>query len=262
MAEFPAMPLWTDAYLGDTTHLNALEHGAYLLLLMTAWRTGDCALPDDDRLLARYARCDARQWKKLRPILETFFTIRNGKWRQGRLTDEFQAASDRRRKAAANGRASALKRQGRHSAKREQSDSEATAKREPSDNLTISHNHKDNTLTSETETPRDEVPPNITDPRIAFEYVCRAAAWRAANDTQRQNGIGIIGGWLGAGCTLELILEGIARARKRDPSPTRSLKRFDSTIRGMRRDEAGDLPPTQTDVQALTGGVTNRMRAN
>lgn len=114
MAEFPALPLWTDAYLGDTTHLNATEHGAYLLLLMTAWRSTDGTLPDDDKLLARYARCDTRQWKKLRAVIEPFFTLKNGKWRQGRLTDEREAVRQLRERQAAKGRASALKRKGRH----------------------------------------------------------------------------------------------------------------------------------------------------
>jgi uncharacterized protein YdaU (DUF1376 family) len=141
MAEFPALPLWTDAYLGDTTHLNAIQHGAYLLLLMTAWRSSSCSLPDDDKLLARYARCSAAQWRSLRPVMAEFFTIENGRWTQGRLTDEFQAAVDRREKAAANGRASALKRKGRHSAKRKQSVNGASAKREPSENLTINPEH-------------------------------------------------------------------------------------------------------------------------
>ena len=53
MAEFPALPLFTDALLGDTTHLDATEFGAYLLMLIVAWRSPDCALPDDDRYLAR-----------------------------------------------------------------------------------------------------------------------------------------------------------------------------------------------------------------
>ena len=64
MAEFPALPLWTDAYLADTTHLSTIEHGAYLLLLMTAWRTKECCLPDDDKLLSRYARLTAAQWRR------------------------------------------------------------------------------------------------------------------------------------------------------------------------------------------------------
>jgi hypothetical protein len=58
------------------------------------------------------------------------------------------------------------------------------------------------------------------------------------------------------GCTLELILDAIAKARQRDPSPTKSLKRFDSTIRGMRRDQlGGELPVTSDDVEAVTSGV-------
>ena len=116
MAEFPALQLWTDAYLGDTTHLTCMEHGAYLLLLMTAWRTADTCLPDDDRLLARYARCTGGQWKRLRPILQTFFSVENGVWRQSRLTDEAFQVRSRKEKAKIGGRANALKIKGRHRA--------------------------------------------------------------------------------------------------------------------------------------------------
>lgn len=118
MAEFPALPLWTDAYLGDTTHLTTIEHGAYLLLLMTAWRTSECALPDDDRLLARYARLEPRQWKKMRPIMADFFVIEDGKWRQRRLSDEREAVRTYRENQSVKGRlsaqAKALKNKGRH----------------------------------------------------------------------------------------------------------------------------------------------------
>jgi uncharacterized protein YdaU (DUF1376 family) len=141
MAEFPALPLWTDAYLGDTTHLTTIEHGAYLLLLMTAWRSRDCKLPDDDRLLARYARCSAGQWKRLRPILEPFFVVENGHWWQRRLTDEAVAVRRKKDNAAANGRASALKRQGRHSTERDTSVNENAAERQRKSNLTNNQNH-------------------------------------------------------------------------------------------------------------------------
>lgn len=148
MAEFPALPLWTDAYLGDTTHLTTIEHGAYLLLLMTAWRTRDCRLPDDDRLLARYTRCGPNQWKKLRPILEPFFVVENGHWWQRRLTDEASAVRQRKESAAANGRASALKRKGRHSTEREQSVNENSAECQRESNLTNNHNQEEKEVTA------------------------------------------------------------------------------------------------------------------
>jgi uncharacterized protein YdaU (DUF1376 family) len=107
VAEFPALPLWTDAYLGDTTHLTTIEHGAYLLLLMTAWRSRDCVLPDDDRLLARYSRLNAQQWKRMRPIIEAFFVVGNGVWRQGRLTDERGAVERHRQQQSEKGKAGA-----------------------------------------------------------------------------------------------------------------------------------------------------------
>ena len=62
MAEFPHLPLFTDAYLADTRHLTTEEHGAYLLLMMEAWRRPECSLPDDDRLLARLCGLSIERW--------------------------------------------------------------------------------------------------------------------------------------------------------------------------------------------------------
>lgn len=115
MAEFPVFPIFTDAYLGDTHHLTTLEHGAYLLLLMTAWRSRDGSLPDDDKVLARCARLSAKQWARIRPTIQAFFVVKNGRFSQLRLTDERGMAKQRREKASNAGRASALKRLGRHS---------------------------------------------------------------------------------------------------------------------------------------------------
>lgn len=105
MAEFPAMPLWTDAYLGDTTHLTTIEHGAYLLLLMAMWRTEAKRLPNDDKLLARYARLTPGQWRKLKVVLMPFFRVHGEHITQGRLTDEANAV--RRSSAKQSDRAKA-----------------------------------------------------------------------------------------------------------------------------------------------------------
>ncbi len=90
MAEFPALPLWTDAYLADTRHLSTLEHGAYLLLLMEAWRRPHCDLPDDDRLLARLAGLSLDEWMAIAPVVMELWD-RDGRrktWTQKRLKKE------------------------------------------------------------------------------------------------------------------------------------------------------------------------------
>lgn len=114
MAEFPSLPLWTDAYMADTTHLTTLEHGAYFLLLIVAWRSKDARLPDDDKLLARYTRLTPAQWRRIKPVISDFFTIENGYWTQGRLTDELNAVKQYKKRQSQAGKASALKRKGRH----------------------------------------------------------------------------------------------------------------------------------------------------
>lgn len=109
MARFPVLPFWVDAYLADTIHLSTKEHGAYLLLLMTAWRMPDCSLPDDDRMLAKFARMDGRGWRFMRPVMEQFFDINNGRWRQIRLTKERKNVVERSDKMKENAQARWLK---------------------------------------------------------------------------------------------------------------------------------------------------------
>jgi uncharacterized protein YdaU (DUF1376 family) len=110
---FPYLPLSTDAYLADTRHLTAEEHGAYLLLLMMAWRSPDCRLPDDDVKLARWASVTPRVWKRLKPTVMAFWTLVDGYWSQKRLdlTHEFvsQRATISRANGSLGGRPKSLK---------------------------------------------------------------------------------------------------------------------------------------------------------
>ena len=109
MAEFPALSIWTDAYLADTRHLSTLEHGAYLLLLMEAWRRKDCALPDDDELLSRLSGVPGDTWGHTKKTVMAFWALEDGYWTQKRLLRERRYVTDKRSKAAAAGRARALK---------------------------------------------------------------------------------------------------------------------------------------------------------
>ena len=102
MASYPSMPLWTDAYLADTRHLSTQEHGAYLLLLMVAWRRPDCNLPDDDKLLARFAGLGPRQWKNVKDAVLEFWTLEDGCWTQKRLLKERSYVANRSKINAAN----------------------------------------------------------------------------------------------------------------------------------------------------------------
>lgn len=94
----PAIPLFGDAYLADTHHLTLEEHGAYLKLLMIAWRMDGCALPDDDMRLAKMLGVTKAKWAKLKPVILGFWTLADGRWSQARLTKE-RAFVDKKREA-------------------------------------------------------------------------------------------------------------------------------------------------------------------
>jgi uncharacterized protein YdaU (DUF1376 family) len=112
MAEFPKLTVWTDALIADTTHLSATEFGAYMLLLIAAWRSPDCSLPDDDQLLGRITR-DPKHWHRVKPVVMAFWTLgEDGRWRQKRLTREREYAANKRKKLSEAGSLGAEKRWG------------------------------------------------------------------------------------------------------------------------------------------------------
>jgi uncharacterized protein YdaU (DUF1376 family) len=112
MTDIPAMLLWTDAYMADTSHLTTTEHGAYLLILMAMWRAGG-TLPNDEIRIARVARLSLDKWRKIAPSIMEFMSDDGKAITQKRLKLEFEIASSKAQKLAdagrAGGRAKALK---------------------------------------------------------------------------------------------------------------------------------------------------------
>lgn len=91
MAQFPALPLFTDAYLADTLHLTDAQRGIYLKLLMLTWRSPECRLPNDNEWLAlRFQRTVERVVSEVRPLIAEFYS-NTGNWlTQKRLLKEWE----------------------------------------------------------------------------------------------------------------------------------------------------------------------------
>jgi uncharacterized protein YdaU (DUF1376 family) len=80
-------------------------------MLIAAWRTPDCALPNDDKFLARITRLDPRTWRANKFDVLAFWNLNSEqKWVQHRLQDERNFVVEKRNKNARAGKASALKR--------------------------------------------------------------------------------------------------------------------------------------------------------
>lgn len=106
------LPLWTDAYLADTTHLDLEHHGAYFLLMMKAWRmSGEevPSLPDDDMFLRNTLSISQKKWQVLKPYILEFWTLKEGRWTQKRLSEAWEKDAEYRRRQSEAGKASARK---------------------------------------------------------------------------------------------------------------------------------------------------------
>lgn len=105
----PWMPLYIADYLRKTTHLGALESGAYLHLIMDYWQND--GLPDDDKKLARIAKMTDREWKAAKSTLQAFF---HDGWRHDKIDEEIRTAAQIAGSNAEKARGAANKRWSKH----------------------------------------------------------------------------------------------------------------------------------------------------
>jgi uncharacterized protein YdaU (DUF1376 family) len=105
------MPFYVADYLADTMHLTTEQHGAYLLLIMAAWKA-DGKLPNDADALRQITRMTAKQWDRAEPILERFFIVTEGFWIHSRVRQELERAKSNVAKKAGAGVVGAANRWG------------------------------------------------------------------------------------------------------------------------------------------------------
>ena len=110
MAKFPHLPLFTDAYIADTVHLSHEEHGLYLMLLMTVWRSPECKIPNDMEWIKRRLRASDEQMEKyVKNILDEVFSSTGNYIFQKRLRDEFEYVKTKSKKCSASAKSRFLK---------------------------------------------------------------------------------------------------------------------------------------------------------
>lgn len=86
MAQFPSLPLFTDAIVADCHHLTDNEFGLYVRILIEMWRSPGCRIPARAEWLEKKFR---RSITEIGPILTEFCDCDGNYWTQGRLTDEY-----------------------------------------------------------------------------------------------------------------------------------------------------------------------------
>lgn len=232
MAEYPMFPLWTDAYLGDTMHLTCEQHGAYLLLLISMWRSKDARLPDNDAILGNTCRLGPKAWARMRVAVEPFFVVADGWWTQSRLLREREAAG--KRKAAQSGNAKS---------RWNNKTTDATAKpREcpPSPSPSPSPNG-DDSLPSVTAKPPPEPPAEPPPPTPPPDL--RSVAWQTAEHLFGKQGRGLLGKAI-KDYGEDVAIAAMVRVQKEQPAEPRAF------FQGCLRAAATTKPPRYVEGTA------------
>lgn len=250
MAEAPIWPVATDAFIADTTHLDAEQTGAYLMLLMSLWRSPDAKLPMDDKKLCRMARVAPRRWPSVWSVIADFFTV------NGEFVEQKRVSSDRvkvREKMNANrangergGRPKVLKNNEPHKANGSVSVSEDKTQNEPKQNLSINHEpykeERDSSSSITDSMPRDAAadaslgnqapdppkpPPGPSWDVIGFRILRIAGL----EDRPWPVPVSPVRDWLARGWTEENIMAGVKVVVERPGyTPPKNLKYFEGAI--------------------------------
>jgi uncharacterized protein YdaU (DUF1376 family) len=139
----PWMPLYIADYIKDTSHLRALESGAYLHLIMAYWVSGK--LPNDDRQLATIAKLTDKEWRACKGVLAEFF---GPDWSSHKRIDRELAETAKRGEALSEkARFAANKRWAKHAPSMPQACPEQSPSNAPRCTLHTSQRKKEDTTT-------------------------------------------------------------------------------------------------------------------
>lgn len=141
MSTPPYIPLFHEKYESATTHLSLAEDGAYNRLLRLCWVTPGCSVPADPAWIGRKMRASQEEFETIiKPILIEFFTLKDGRYFQAKLSREFlyaQGVQKARREAGKKGVA----------AKAQKHNNKALSKRTSKGQANLDHTYTTNTLT-------------------------------------------------------------------------------------------------------------------
>ena len=104
MSTNPFLQLYPGDYFAKTRHFNNCQHGAYLLMIMTAWMRKDGALPDDDEFLAKITCLTIRKWKAIKPSVMEFWFVENGYLFNERIIEDRKKLAEKTKSLSDSGK--------------------------------------------------------------------------------------------------------------------------------------------------------------
>lgn len=104
MAALPYIQLYIADYLADTMHLQAEEHGAYLLLIFNYWQTGK---PIPKNRLQSIARVSNERWTSVERSLNEYWNDTGTHWQHDRIDRDLELVKQAQDQRSQAGKASA-----------------------------------------------------------------------------------------------------------------------------------------------------------
>lgn len=98
------MPIYVGDYHADTTHFRTIDHGAYLLLLLSYWRRQG-PLPADQEYLMTITKTSRREWHGVHLRVARLFQISKTHWTHLTLENEITKTQDQIAKKSKAGKA-------------------------------------------------------------------------------------------------------------------------------------------------------------
>lgn len=81
-------------FLTGVIHMDAVETGAYIMLIMAHYQAGEEGLPNDDKKLSRIAKVTPRKWAAIKDTVMEKFDLENDMWCQKRVVNELKRVRD------------------------------------------------------------------------------------------------------------------------------------------------------------------------